>query len=103
MSSEQTQTIQVLGQQLVDLAKEATRLAQQEVNDIIDSGDDDMARIEQQLDRMLDFAFDADMLALYKQLCRHYFNIDPVATSQYVHAYREMWDTPSEPEGKNQA
>ena len=103
MSSEQTQTIQVLGQQLVDLAKEATRLAQQEVNDIIDSGDDDMARIEQQLDRMLDFAFDADMLVLYKRLCRHYFNINPVATSQYVHAYREMWDTPSKPEGKNQA
>lgn len=103
MSSEQTQTIQALGQQLVDLAKEATRLAQLEVNDIIDSGDDDMARIEQQLDRMLDFAFDADMLALYKLLCRHYFNINPVATSQYVHAYREMWDTPSKPEGKNQA
>lgn len=103
MSSEQTQTIQVLGQQLVDLAKEATRLAQLEVNDIIDSGDDDMTRIEQQLDRMLDFAFDADMLALYKRLCRHYFNINPVATSQYVHAYREMWDTPSKPEGKNQA
>lgn len=93
MSSERTRSIQELGQQLVNLAQEATRLAQVEVDDIIDSNEGDAARIEQQLDLMLSFAFDAEMLALYKRLCRHYFNINPAATSQYVHAYREMWDS----------
>jgi len=45
------------------------------------------------LDGILDFCFDADMLLLYKKLCRYYFNIDPVATVSYINFYREMWDS----------
>ncbi len=41
---------------------------------------------------MLGFCFDEDMLLLFKKLCRHYFRIDPAATADYVHTYREMWD-----------
>jgi len=41
---------------------------------------------------MLDFCFDDAMLCLYKDLCRYYFKIDPVATASYIYAYREMWD-----------
>ncbi len=41
---------------------------------------------------MLDFCFDDEIPALYKRLCRHYFEIDPEATAFYVNAYREMWD-----------
>ena len=38
-------------------------------------------------------------LALFKTLCRYYWDIDPSATAAYVHAYREMWD-PEEPSTK---
>ncbi len=41
---------------------------------------------------MLDFCFDDEMLALYKKLCRYYFDIDPAATVSYVSFYREMWE-----------
>lgn len=36
------------------------------------------------------------MLLNYKRLCRHYFTINPQATVDYVHAYREMWDMADE-------
>ena len=52
----------------------------------------DRRRIEHLLDGMLDFGFDAEMVRLYKKLCRYYFEIEPVATASYVYAYRDMWD-----------
>lgn len=91
MSSERTRSIQELGQQLVSLTKQAVYLARVEVDDIIESLDGDEARISRQLDLMLDFAFDPDMLLLYKRLCRHYFRINPIVCAEYVYAYREMW------------
>lgn len=30
---------------------------------------------------------------MYKKLCRHYWDIDPAATADYVNAYREYWDS----------
>jgi hypothetical protein len=33
------------------------------------------------------------VLEMYKQLCRHYWDIDPEATAYYVNAYREYWDS----------
>jgi len=30
---------------------------------------------------------------MYKQLCRHYWDIDPAATAHYINAYREYWDS----------
>lgn len=33
------------------------------------------------------------VLHLYRRLCRHYFDIDPVATVSYINAYREWWDS----------
>ncbi len=41
------------------------------------SGHSDTRRIEHQLDYMLGFCSDPDMLRAYKRLCRHYFDIDP--------------------------
>ena len=32
-------------------------------------------------------------LALFKALCRYYYPINPAATSSYVHAYRDLWDS----------
>jgi hypothetical protein len=48
-------------------------------------------RIEHLLDSLLGFAFDADILRLFKKVCRYYYEVNPQATAFYVHAYREMW------------
>ena len=93
MSSDQTLFIQEVGQRLVGLTKQAVQLARVEVDDIIESLDFDEARITRQLDLMLGFAFDPEMLLLYKRLCRHYFPINPIDCREYVYAYRELWDT----------
>ena len=88
--------IQNLGKRLQSLAHQATQLAQVEVDDIIETGDQNQHRINHQLDLMLDFCFDPAMLVAFKQLCRYYFTINPVATAEHVHAYRDMWDTPDD-------
>jgi len=48
--------------------------------------------IERCLDGMLDFCFHDGVLILYKKLCRYYYDIDPAAATDYVYAYRDMWD-----------
>jgi hypothetical protein len=48
--------------------------------------------IENLLDYMLGFCADRKMLILYKKLCRYYWNINPLATAEYINYYREMWD-----------
>jgi len=63
-----------------------------EVEAILRAQSRDSSRIEGCLDGMLDFCCDDEMLALYKKLCRHYFDVDPEATVSYVQFYREMWD-----------
>jgi hypothetical protein len=83
-----------LGQKLTALFRQAIQAANTEVDDIIQSGERDTARIDHQLDHMAGFCCDPDMLLAFKRLCRYYFNIDPVATAEHIDAYRVMWDTP---------
>ncbi len=52
----------------------------------------DEYNIQHLLDGILDFCFDDKMLLLFKKLCRYYYYINPEATADYVHYYREMWD-----------
>jgi hypothetical protein len=52
--------------------------------------------IERTLDGLLDFCFDSRALLLFRKLCRYYYAIDPSATSEYIRAYREMWDSERE-------
>jgi hypothetical protein len=66
------------------------------VDDILRSGSRDTRHIERTLDELLDFCAYEPALVLFKKLCRHYFDIDPAATADYIRFYREMWD--SEPE-----
>ena len=63
-----------------------------EVDAILKAQSRDASRIERCLDGMLDFCFDDEVLALYKKLCRYYFEMCPEAAVYYIHAYREMWD-----------
>lgn len=66
------------------------------VERIIRSGSRDAHRIEQTLDRLLDFRGNDEVLLLYRRLCRHYFAINPAATVSYVNIYREIYDSQSD-------
>lgn len=63
------------------------------VETLIATASRDARQIEQTLDGLLDFCGHAPALHLYRRLCRHYFDIDPVATASYINAYRELWDS----------
>ena len=63
------------------------------VEAILSTCSQDKRQIEQTLDGLLSFCGFAPALDLYRRLCRHYWNIDPVATGAYIDAYRTMWDT----------
>ncbi len=91
-----TDNLDQLAGQMVALFRQAVPLANAEVDDIIQSGEQYTVRIERQLDDMLSLCCDPDMLVVFKRLCRYYYGIDPVATAEYVNAYREMWDMPDE-------
>ena len=51
----------------------------------------DVREIEQTLDRLLDYAAHPSGLALFKELCRYYYTIDPAAAAEYVHIYFKVW------------
>ena len=63
------------------------------VREILRSGSRDARLIEHTLDHLLDHACIPQGLALFKALCRHYWEINPQATVSYANAYREMWDS----------
>ena len=63
------------------------------VADIVRSGSRNVRRIEHALDGLLDFCGYQPALALYKELCRHYWKINPRATANYIYAYRDIWDS----------
>jgi hypothetical protein len=62
------------------------------VDEIIQRQSHNKKEIEHLLDGILDFCFDDKMLFLFKKLCRYFYTLDPVATAEYVLAYREMWE-----------
>ncbi len=62
------------------------------VQAMVRSGSRNVQQIEHTLDQLLDHACLPEGLALFKTLCRHYWTLDPQATTRHVHAYREMWD-----------
>ena len=78
-----------------NLARQALSEYSVLVENIIISKTTDQNRIEHTLDGILDFCFDADMLLLFKKLCRYYFTINTQATAFYINTYREMWDNDS--------
>ena len=90
-----TDNLDQLAGQMVALLRQAVPIANAEV-DSIQSGEQGTQRIEHQLDPMLGFCCDPDMLVVFKQLCRYYYGIDPVAAAGYVQAYREMCAMPDE-------
>ena len=77
--------LQALHQQAVDTLAPI-------VQEIVRSGSRDAQWIESTLDQLLNHACVPKGLALFKDLCRHYWTLDSQATASYIHAYRELWD-----------
>jgi hypothetical protein len=88
--------IEDLVESMSGLARRAVKEYAPIVDSIVRVQSQDIRYIERTLDGLPDFCFDPEARLLYKKLCRHDFSIDPVATAEYAHAYRTMWN--SEPE-----
>jgi len=84
------QSIGEVAQSIRRLARQAEKQYAPEVEDVLRTCCSDPRRIEHLLDGMLDFGFDKAMVRLYKELCRYYFEIDPMATASYVYAHQDM-------------
>ena len=72
-----------------------------EVKAIIREASTDRQRIEKALDILLDFAFDANVLEIFRKLCRYYYDIAPQATCFYIQSYRELWDNEEDLKNEN--
>jgi hypothetical protein len=99
MSDDDLQTIRTLAGSMRDLQRQAAQAYLPVVDDILRTRSRDTEHIEHTLDGLLDFCGHEPILQLYKKLCRHYWDIDPTATADYVNAYREYWDS-DEPGGQ---
>jgi hypothetical protein len=89
-----------LARERQELARMAVSHYAMEVETILKAQSRGSLRIERCLDGMLDLCFHDEVLALYKKLCRYYFDIDHEAAAFYVNAYREMWEEPPQSEDK---
>jgi hypothetical protein len=94
MSSDRTafETIIGLVREMRELEQRAAQEYRPVVDDIRRSRSQDIGHIERTLDGLLDFCGFEPVLEMYKQLCRHYWDINSGATAYYVNAYRERWD-----------
>ncbi len=61
------------------------------VDHILRSDSRDAQHIELTLDGLLDFCGYEPVSLMYRQLCRHYWQFDQVATVYYINSYRERW------------
>ncbi len=93
-----TEAIIALARRVFALHKQAAQQYRPVVDDILRTDCRDAKHIERTLDGLLDFCGYEPVLMLYKQLCRHYWPIDPAATALYVEAYREQWGSDDEVE-----
>ena len=85
------ESISPIAERMQDLQRQAVQQYKPVVDDILHSGCRDAKQIEHTLDRLLDFCGYEPVLQLYKRLCRHYWDIDPAASADYIKAYREHW------------
>ena len=99
MSDALLENVSALTGQMQGLARQAHAGYAAEVDAVIAARSRDARNIERLLDGILDFGFDDAMTQLFKRLCRYYYTLDPAATADYVHTYRDMWDSEEEVAG----
>jgi hypothetical protein len=93
MSDDAMQAISTLAGSMQNLQRQAAQQYKPVVDDILRTRSRDTLHIEHTMDGLFDFCGHEPVLQLYKQLCRHYWDIDPAATTDYINAYREYWDS----------
>ncbi|WP_291996652.1 hypothetical protein [Candidatus Accumulibacter sp. ACC012] len=74
-----SQAIVALARSIGELQQQAAQEYRPVVDDILRTRCRDTQHIEHTLDRLLDFCGDDLVLGMYKRLCRHYWNLDPLA------------------------
>ena len=94
------ESIGPIAERMQDLQRQAALQYKPMVEDILQSRCRDANQIEHTLDGLLDFCGHEPVLQLYKRLCRHYWDIDPAATADYIKVYREHWDNEERGEPK---
>ena len=78
---------------VVELNQQKYGIVKNEIDIIITNNIRDERCIERTLDEMLDileFYENEETLLTFKRLCRHYFNINPQATADYINLYKEI-------------
>ncbi len=95
--------IMALAAQIQELSERAVVEYTPVVEAILRAGNRDVQLIERTLDGLLDFCGYDPAVELFRRLCRHYWDIDPVATAEYIQIYRKMWDPESLPESEESA
>ena len=85
------ESIGPIAARMQDLQQQAAQQYKPVIDDIVHSSCRDAKQIEHTLDRLLDFCGYEPVLQLYKRLCRHYWDIDPAATADYIKACLEHW------------
>ena len=90
------QSLRGLAERLQALNRQAVHEYAPVVERILRCRSRDAKHIEHTLDGLLSFCGSEPALVLFKKLCRHYWEIDPVATAGYNYAYRDMWDSDEE-------
>jgi hypothetical protein len=90
------QSIREIAESLQSLNQQAVREYTPVVESILRSQSRDTSHIEHTLDGLLSFCGYEPALVLFKKLCRHYWEMDPVATAAHINAYRDMWDSEKE-------
>ena len=92
--------IKKLAETIIALQKEAVNQTlwywKPKAEQIINNKSQDINEIEHTLDALCEVAFDDEVLAVFKKLCRYYYDIDPQATVEQIQFYREMWDNDEE-------
>jgi hypothetical protein len=96
-------SVNSLAERLQSLNRQAVRVYTPIVEDILRSRSRDVSHIEHTLDGILSVCGYGPALALFKKLCRYYWEIDAVATADYVNIYREMWDSEEEAQNAEEA
>ena len=97
------QSVNSLAERLQSLNRQAVRVYTPIVESILRSRSRDISHIEHTLDGIVSVCGYEPAIVLFKKLCRYYWDIDPVATADYVNIYREMWDSEEEEQNEEEA
>jgi hypothetical protein len=81
-----------LAEQIQALHREAYWQYLPKVEALIKCNIQDDNTIQALLDGLLDFCGEEQILLLFKKLCQYYWAINPQATAEYIHFYREIFD-----------